>query len=174
MSEDRKLSFLEKAMRLIPGYKGYKRKEERRDNDQLFRSALVQRLDLIRARINEVPAGLTGPSALIAVSNLDRVQKKLEKVTDEIRYASRGYRGWFDIHKVREDELDSLYAFDVGLLENIDELDQAVTSLEAAAAAGTELKGPIDQMIDILVAFSEKMATRSSLMIDLEKNKPVD
>jgi len=174
MSEGRELGFLEKAMRLIPGYKGYKRKEERRDNDQLFRAALVQRLELLRTRINEAPGGLKGPAALVAVSDLDRVQKKLEKVTDEIRFASRGYRGWFDIHKVREDELDRLYAFDIGLTENIDELEQAVSALEAAAAAQGDFKAPVDRIIGILVSFSEKMASRSALMIDLEKNAPVD
>ena len=30
MSEGRSLNILEKAIRLVPGYKGYKRKEERR------------------------------------------------------------------------------------------------------------------------------------------------
>jgi hypothetical protein len=174
MSEGRDLSFLEKAMRLIPGYKGYKRKEERRDNDQLFRTALVQRLDLLRTRLNEVPTGLRGPAALSAVSEFDRVQKKLEKVTDEVRFAARGYRGWFDMHKVREDELDSLYAFDVGLVENIDELEEAVAVLEAARTAEGDMKVPIDRIIGILVAFSAKMASRSALMIDLEKNTPVD
>ena len=40
MSEGRDLGFLEKAIRLIPGYKGYKSKEERRDNDHLFLRAV--------------------------------------------------------------------------------------------------------------------------------------
>jgi len=174
MSEERKLGFLEKAIRLIPGYKGYKRKEERRDNDQLFRSGLTSKLDELKLRVNEIPAGLRGPSALSAVTDIDRVTKKIEKVTDEIRYAARGYRGWFDMHKVREDELDKLYAFDIGLMENIAELEEAVVVLEAAAAAGTDMKDAIGNLVDILIEFSSKMASRSELMIDLEKNKPVD
>lgn len=174
MSEGRNLSFLEKAIRLIPGYKGYKSKEERRDNDQLFRMGLVQKLDLLRTRLNEVTAGLRGPAALGAVTDLDRVHKKLEKITDEIRFASRGYRGWFDMHKVREDELDSLYAFDVGLMENISEVEDAFGTLEAAAAASSPMSEPINRIVDLLVAFSDKMASRCDLLVDLENNKPVD
>ena len=174
MSEGRELGFLEKAIRLIPGYKGYKSKEERRDNDQLFRMTLVNRLDGLRTDIVEIPAGLRGPSALKSVTDFDRIIKRLERVTDEIRFASRGYRGWFDMHKVREDELDQLYAFDIGLVEDIDRLEESMKVLQAAAAAGSDLKKPIDDMVEILVEFSKKMSQRSELMIDLEKNQPVD
>ncbi len=174
MSEGRNLGFLEKAIRLIPGYKGYKSKEERRDNDQLFRTGLVSRLERLRTDINEIPASLRGPSALESVTDFDRISKRLERVTDEIRFAARGYRGWFDMHKVREDELDQLYAFDIGLMENIETLDESFKVLEAAAAAGSSLKDPIADMVTILIEFSNKMSQRSELMIDLEKNKPVD
>ncbi|MCD4701585.1 MAG: hypothetical protein K8S24_06985 [Candidatus Aegiribacteria sp.] len=174
MGEGRNLGFLEKAIRLIPGYKGYKSKEERRDNDQLFRTSLVNRLERLRTDINEIPASLRGPAALSSVTDFDRVIKRLERVTDEIRFAARGYRGWFDMHKVREDELDKLYAFDVGLLENIEELDESFMVLQAAAAAGSDMKESIDEMVTILIEFSSKMSERSELMIDLEKNKPVD
>lgn len=174
MSEGRNLGFLEKAIRLIPGYKGYKSKEERRDNDQLFRTELSGRLEQLRTRVNEIPAGLRGPSALSAVTDIDRIIKKIERVTDEIRFASRGYRGWFDMHKVRENELDRLYAFDVGLVENIEELEESIGVLEAAAAAGSDMKEAIGKAVDILIEFSNKMASRSELMIDLEKNKPTD
>ncbi len=174
MSEGRDLGFLEKAIRLIPGYKGYKSKEERRDNDQLFRAGLVRKLELLRTDLNEIPAGLRGPAALSAVTDFDRIIKRLEKVTDEIRFAARGYRGWFDMHKVREDELDKLYAFDVGLVENIEEFEESFKVLQASAAAGSDMKEPINAMIAILVEFSNKMSGRSELMIDLEKNTPVD
>ena len=174
MSEGRDLGFLEKAMRLIPGYKGYKSKEERRDNDQLFRTGLVSRLERLRTDINEIPATLRGPSALKSITDFDRILKRLERVTDEIRFAARGYRGWFDMHKVREDELDQLYAFDVSLMENIDELDESFGVLQAAAAADSDMKQPIDNMVAILIEFSSKMSQRSELMIDLENNTPTD
>jgi len=174
MSDGRDLGFLEKAMRLIPGYKGYKSKEERRDNDQLFRTGLVNRLDRLRTEVNEIPAGLRGPAALKSVTDFGRISKRLERVTDEIRFAARGYRGWFDMHKVHEDELNKLYVFDISLIENIDELEESFKVLKAAAAAGSDLQESIDKMVEILIEFSNKMSQRSELMIDLEKNKPVD
>ncbi len=78
------------------------------------------------------------------------------------------------MHKVREDELDQLYAFDVSLMEGIEELEGVLEKVQAAAAAGSDLKEPVDEMVGMLVEFSKKMSQRSDLMIDLEKNKPVD
>jgi hypothetical protein len=172
--EGRKLSFLEKAVRLIPGYKGYKRKEERRDNDQLLRVMLVDRLDKIRGSVNEVLAALRGPDALEAVTDIDRLLKRLEKATDEVRFADRGYRGWFDVHKVQEDELDRLYEFDAALAENIAAIEEAMKALSTAAGLGGPIKSQVEGIIDLLLRFSEKMTSRSDLMIDLEKNRPID
>jgi len=170
----RKLDFLEKAIRLIPGYKGYKRKEERRDNDQLLRTTLTKRLEQARTRGREITGGLRGPAALKAVTDLDRVDKRLEKVIDEIRFAARGYRGLFDMHKVRENELDSLYRFDVDLVENVRDVEKAMEELASAADAGADLAPHIKAVVELLMAFSEKMESRSELMIDLEKNTPAD
>lgn len=175
MGDDgRKLNFLEKAIRLIPGYKGYKRKEERRDNDQLLRMMLVERLDRVRGGVNEILASLRGPEALDAVTDVDRLLKRLEKVTDEIRFADRGYRGWFDVHKVQEDELDKLYEFDSALAESITGIEEAMKALSTAAGLGGPIKSQVDGLIELLTGLSQKMASRSDLMIDLEKNRPVD
>ena len=170
----RKLDFLEKAIRLIPGYKGYKRKEERRDNDQLLRMTLVKKLEHARSKGREITGGLRGPAALKAVTDLDRVDKRLEKLIDEIRFAARGYRGLFDMHKVRENELDQLYRFDVELVENVQDVEKAIEELAAAARSELEMAPHIKAVVDLLMDFSEKMDSRSELMIDLEKNTPAD
>jgi hypothetical protein len=174
MSEGRKLSILEKAIRLVPGYKGYKGKEERRDNDHLFRMMLVARLDKLRSVVDEVVAHMKGPGALAAASDLDRISKRLEKATDEVRFADRGYRGWFDMHKVREEELDKLYEFDIALVEDVQELEKAFEELSTAATSGTALADPARMIVECLVEFSNKVSTRSDLMIDLENNRPID
>jgi hypothetical protein len=174
MSEGRQLNILEKAIRLVPGYKGYKRKEERRDNDHLFRMMLVARLDKLRSVLDEVASGMKGPGALSAASDLDRVGKRLEKATDEVRFADRGYRGWFDMHKVREDELDRLYEFDIALVEDVSELEKAFEELSTAATSGASLGDPVKMVVDCLIEFSNKVSTRSDLMIDLEHNTPID
>ena len=174
MSEGRQLNILEKAIRLVPGYKGYKRKEERRDNDHLFRMMLVARLDKLRSVLDECAASMKGPGALSAATDLDRIGKRLEKATDEVRFADRGYRGWFDMHKVQEDELDRLYEFDVSLVEDVGDLEKAFEELSTASSTGTSLTDPARMVVECLIEFSNNIGSRSDLMIDLEKNRPID
>lgn len=174
MSEGRSLNILEKAIRLVPGYKGYKRKEERRDNDHLFRMHLVSRMEKLITVQNEAVRSLKGPDALKLVNEMDSASKKLEKAIDEVRFADRGYRGWFDMHKVQESELDKLYAFDVGMVEDVEQLEQAFEQLSSAGTDADLLRSSVSEIISLLNQFSERMASRRELMIDLEKNKPID
>ncbi len=174
MSEGRQLNFLEKAIRIIPGYKGYKAKEERRDNDALFRSMLAKRLEGLNALATSGLANLKGPGALTAAGGFDRLTKKLEKAADMVRFASRGYRGWFDMHKVQENELDKLYQFDCSLTEDTEKLETDFRAVGAAVESGTGISEALDVAISGLDEFIHKLEGRSALMIDLQNNTPID
>lgn len=174
MSEGRQLNFLEKAIRIIPGYKGYKRKEERRDNDALFRSMLAEKLESLNAVATSGLANLKGPEALKAAGGMDRLTKKLEKAADLVRFASRGYRGWFDMHKVQEDELDKLYEFDCALTEDAEKLQSDFEAVGSAVDSGKGIQESIDVAVAGLDEFIHKLEGRSALMVDLQNNTPID
>jgi hypothetical protein len=174
MSEGRKLNFLEKAMRIIPGYKGYKGKEERRDNDALFRAMLAVRLEGLSATATSGLASLKGPGALTTAGGFDRLTKKLELAADKVRFASRGYRGWFDMHKVQEEELDKLYEFDCSLTEDVEKLQIDFESLGSAVESATGVKESLEVAIAGLDNFIHKLEGRSALMVDLQNNTPID
>ncbi len=174
MSEGRNISFLEKAIRLIPGYKGYKGKEERRDNDALFRSMLAERIEKLNGVVNNTLSALKGPAALKTAGGFDRLTKKLEMAADKVRFAARGYRGWFDMHKVREEELDKLYQFDVALVEDVERLEEDFTRVTDAVTGGTDVAGSIESAVASLDAFIARMDGRSQLVVDLDNNTPID
>ena len=174
MSEGRNLNFLEKAMRIIPGYKGYKGKEERRDNDALFRSMLATKIESLNDIAVSGLASLKGPAALTAASGFDRLTKKLEKAADKVRFASRGYRGWFDMHKVQENELDKLYEFDCALTEDVESMQIDFEALAAAVDSGDGIKEALQVAVAGLDEFVNKIEGRSGLMVDLQNNTPID
>ena len=174
MSEGRDLNFLEKAIRIIPGYKGYKAKEERRDNDALFRSMLAAKLEGLLAIAVDGLAGLKGPAALDAASGFGRLTKKLELAADKVRFAARGYRGWFDMHKVKEDELDKLYEFDCSLTEDVEKMQVDFEALGSAVVGGTGVTETLEVAIAGLDDFVHRLEGRSALMVDLQNNTPID
>lgn len=174
MSDGRRLNFLEKAIRIIPGYKGYKGKEERRDNDALFRSMLATRIEGLLATATGGLANLKGPDALEYASGFGRLTKKLELAADKVRFAARGYRGWFDMHKVQENELDKLYEFDCSLTEDVDKMQVDFEALGSAVDSGTRVRETLEVAIAGLDDFLHRLEGRSSLMVDLQNNTPIN
>lgn len=174
MSDGRQLNFLEKAIRIIPGYKGYKGKEERRDNDALFRGMLATKIDGLLVIVTSGLANLKGPDALNSAGGFDRLTKKLEMAADKVRFAARGYRGWFDMHKVQENELDQLYEFDCALTEEVEKMHVDFEALGSAVDSGTGVKETLEVAIAGLDDFIHRVQGRSSLMVDLQNNTPID
>ncbi|MCP4647732.1 MAG: hypothetical protein GY852_08400, partial [bacterium] len=100
--------------------------------------------------------------------------KKLELAADKVRFASRGYRGWFDMHKVQENELDKLYQFDCLLTEDVEKIQVDFETLGTAVDSGSGIKEALQVAIAGLDDFIHKLEGRSSLMVDLQNNTPMD
>ena len=134
-------SSLELLADWIPGFKGYREQELRRDADRMVREHLVSLLAEVHGKIRRATGDLAKAARLKQIGQLDSLGKRLEKLTDMLRYADAGYTGWFAAVKVKEADLDRLYEYDVSLKQFIADLDAAVTELVAL---------PDDQMADAL------------------------
>ncbi len=146
------LGGFEKLVKKIPGYKGYKEKEMRREADKLLRMELAARLDDQRARMSELQMDLINQGQIQFLDDLERAVMKLQLLIDRIRTASYGYAGLFDAVKVKEEALDALYEFDNKLFEfvdqvasDVDRVASAITAREGVGEAITELTGTVDQ-----------------------------
>jgi hypothetical protein len=122
-------SCLESLACLIPGYSGYLEKEKRRDVDKLHREHLAQELEKLKAPLTNLVRELSETGRLMEVKPIERVNGKVDKIANRIRYASYGYSGFFDTVKVQESELDRLYHFDLGLTEDLDTIKAKASSL---------------------------------------------
>ncbi len=146
------LGGLEKLVKKIPGYKGYKEKELRREADRLLRMEVAARLDDQRARISELQMELVNRAQIEFLDDLERVAMKLQLLIDRIRTASYGYAGLFDAVKVKEEQLDALYEFDNRMLEfvdqmaaDVDRVTSAITAQEKVEEAIADLTRTVDQ-----------------------------
>ena len=78
-----------------------------------------------------------------------------------IRYADRGYAGFFDTIKVDEAALGRVYQFDLALLQGVEEVRAAA---EAAAGAASGLGGAVQKMIAALDALDTRLAEREAIL----------
>ncbi len=127
---------LEKLAEKIPGFRGYREKEHRRDADKLLRLTIASRVDEQWRRLTEIQRRLVASGEFGYLDDLEGVAIRLRTFSDQLRTASYGYAGLFDAIKVEDEELARLYAYDSSLLDLTDEIKAGVDRLEAAV--GTE------------------------------------
>ncbi len=154
-------NFLEKIASKIPGFKGYREKERRREADSISREHMAARLEGAKKPLDTLSANASRVGALDAINDIETARKRLDKVAARIRYANRGYAGFFDAIKIDDAILDRVYRFDLALLGGVEEAREA--SLAAGAAAGGV--GPALQgFIARLDALDEALGEREQIL----------
>jgi hypothetical protein len=154
-------SVLERLMNAIPGFSGYREKELRRDTDRVQREFLASRLESCKKSLDVAAVAASRLGALEAINDIETARKRLDKVTARIRFADRGYAGFFDAIKVKEDVLDRVYQFDLDLLVGVD----AVKSASDSAASDPHA---VAAMIAGLDALDGHLAERDTILSGIQ------
>jgi hypothetical protein len=143
---------LEHLVGKVPGYKGYKDKEMRREADKLLRIQVATKLDDQRQRLSGLQMQLISQAQIEYLDDLERAVMKLQLLIDRIRTASYGYAGLWDAVKVKEEQLDALYEYDNKMLEFVDEtasdvdkVTSAISAKEGQGEAITDLTTTLDE-----------------------------
>jgi hypothetical protein len=154
-------NLLERMMNKIPGFKGYREKELRRDADGLQRDHLAGKLDACKKPLNDVSAAASRSGSLDVMNDIETARKRLDKVVNRIRYADRGYAGFFAAIKVEEAALARVYEFDLDLLRGVDAVGSAA---QALAKPDADLKGTLQRMISEIDGLDARMADREAIL----------
>lgn len=132
-------NFLERIAAHLPGIAGYREREARRETDRRLRDFLARSLEGACADLDLVRLSLTRSGAFDLLDEVGRLDRGLRGLTSSLRYADAGYSGLFDQLKVREEELDRMYAYDLSLVDEVEALADGARSLAAGpAGAGAE------------------------------------
>ena len=158
------MSGFEKLVAKIPGYKGYKEKEMRREADKLLRDHIYGVLTEQRRRIEDIQGDL-GVEHIEYVEQMGKARRRLQTLADTVHTAAYGYAGLFDAVKVKEEELDALYAFDDDLLSQSDAIAECVDSLQAAIDNGESPKGAIRDLTDTITELQNLYNRRKDVII---------
>ncbi len=122
------MSFWEKV---LPGYKGYREREDSRNSDKLLREMLAQKLKEGRARYDDRKADIANRGNLGLLGPAEKVTQTLSRVIDRLRYANYGFSGkWFGKDKIGIDHLEKVHAFDRQLAETTAQLLLDIAALE--------------------------------------------
>jgi len=156
---------LEELAKDLPGYKGYKDKEVRREADKLVRMQVARGFQEQRRRLNSIVVKLVSAGRLRLVMTLDRALMRMDLLADRVKLASYGYAGLFDAIKIREPELDALYSFDAALLDGVSKVRGLVDAV-AAAESDDDVTQAGEELLSALEEINETFSKRQDVLLE--------
>lgn len=169
VKEDRGL--LKKIEMAIPGFRGYRKREDLRIADSLLRAQLAERLSKVGDRIELCKKELSKRMELEVLDSIGSLTNHIQMTQNRVKHAEHGYSGVSADYRIMEEELNRLYEWDLNLLSEIEKLGQAVDTLQSAinTANTAEIGEKIDTVeADIRVfndLFDKRVETIANLTI---------
>ena len=170
-------NLLERLGAKIPGYRGFQDRELRRDVDKLQREHLAAELGRLKALLSSRARDYTDGGQLAALAAFGRLDRQLDGLQQTIRFSDYGASGLFDPVKINEPELERLYAFDLGIVEDVAAVEQAIAEVpkpakDGAGDAGEAAKGgkagnagtALDRVRDLVHALDDKWRQRRQVI----------
>jgi hypothetical protein len=161
------MSLPEKIAAFVPGFRGYKEKELRRESDRLIRNHLYLKLSIEKTDLREIEQKLADRRYFDVLTDMDRLLAKMDRVVEKINHAAYGYSGFFDAVKVREDNLDHMIDFDSKLIDGVNALTTEIDAFKADLASGvtTNLKTRVQNVTDKLESLESTFDQRNEVIL---------
>jgi hypothetical protein len=127
------MNVVENVIAGVPGIKGYKEKELRRETDKTVRTMVARQLDDQKVRLTNLQVDLVNNGQLGLLDDMERAATKMQTLSDRVRTASYGYAPLFDDARVKEAELDALAQFDLAMIEDVARIQTIIDGMGALA-----------------------------------------
>ena len=140
--EDR--GIFERIALYIPGYRGYREKNIRREIDRLVRSHIALSIKEAKTVLNDLKRQVMENGDIDSVRSIERISTKIDTYMKSIESAESGYSGIWETMKTTESDLDGVVEWDEKLVIGSEELKAALTDLRDKVDDGaTDVKKEI-------------------------------
>lgn len=150
---------------LIPGFKGYIERQNRREADKLLRDTVARRFDEQWKRASQLQVDMVSQGMIAYVDDMERATLQLRTFIDKISTAPRGYSGLFDAVKINEKELEAIYQYDAAFFDLAEQIGRALDNVEASLGDEGALPAAIRNLTSIARMAVETYNRRSEVVI---------
>jgi hypothetical protein len=156
----------ERIAAALPGFRGYKEKELRRESDKLVRNNLYLKLSKDKDDVRVISQKIADKRYMDVLVDMDRLTAKMDRITEKVNHASYGYSGFFDIVKIKEESLDRMITFDNQLLDEVNALTAAIGDLKTQLLSNNfaNLKDKIQTVSDKFELLEDTFDNREQVM----------
>ena len=155
-------NWLERLGEKIPGFRGYQDRELRRDVDRRQREFLSRELGRLKTAVRGKARDYTDAGQIGVLHLFERLDRRLDGLSQAVRFANYGASGLFDVEKIGGEALDRLYQFDLSLLEDLDAMGAAVALVPDPGDGDS--KPALDQLLDLTDGLRDKWSGRDGVI----------
>jgi hypothetical protein len=157
----------ERILAAIPGFRGYKEKELRRESDRLIRNHLYRRLSEAKSDLRNVFQELSDRRLFEVLTDMDRLMAKMDRIAEKVNHASYGYAGFFDVVKVKEENLDRMIDFDNQLVDDVENIVNEADTFKSEVMKQNvkDAKDRIQQLTETVETFDETFDKRGEIIL---------
>jgi len=123
---------LKKIQLIIPGYAGYRRREDIRAADNILRIQISDRVKTIRTEFEGIRDEMSMEGRYQGLQAIGNTVFTLQGIEAKVRHAEGGYSGISATIRIEETELDRLYEYDYAMLNSLEKAAALVPRVKEA------------------------------------------
>lgn len=160
---------LAKLLKLIPGYHGYKNKEERRETDRLVREKAVRELEQAEDKLIEAlePAVDVGNRNLMSI--LEKSRGEVRNFVTKLKTAEHGYAPGWNIVAIREKEIEAAIATDAEIVLESIEIKKVAEDIADKIFIGEDVSVKVRDVLKLVNNLKKKFEERIDILTGTNK-----
>lgn len=148
-------------MKVIPGFRGYKIREERREADRIVRDYIYRTLKGSRDDLMGCFQLLNSAGIQEVMEPTNQLIAKMDRVAEKVNRASYGYNGFFDSVRIDEPQLDQMITYDTQMMDGARKLADSISTFKTQLSQGKfedtrNVEGALDSSITQMEAMFDK------------------
>ncbi|OPY27343.1 MAG: hypothetical protein A4E31_01209 [Methanomassiliicoccales archaeon PtaU1.Bin030] len=157
---------LKKIQMFVPGFRGYRQREDLRDADRMLRDQLAKKLGAQREEIEEARSLVTKSFKSKELELMGKVINQYKKTEGLVSHSSPGYSGISADIQFKQDEISRLYDYDASMIDGLESMQQAIDAIKAALEAeeNQQARKSIAQLRALIENFEDQFKRRIDII----------
>ena len=149
----------------IPGYRGYRQKNIRRDVDKEVRAQVARTIEESKTVLSAIQRGVVELGDIQMAKTVERIRVKTDTYLKNIESAEAGYSGIWEVTKTKEGELEAVMEWDAKLIESGQDLKKLLNSIMDKVDSGnSDIKADIREVERFLDDLDAGLGTRMQVI----------
>jgi hypothetical protein len=153
---------LKKIQLFVPGFRGYRQREDLRDADRMLRDQLAKKLGTQRKQVEDARSLVVNSFGSKELELMGGVINEYKKVEGLVSHSSPGYSGISADIQFKQDKIYKLYDYDASMIDALASMQTGIDQMKSSLAAqdGVRAQRDILQLKVMLSDFESQFKRR--------------